>query len=88
MQTTKLDGAISCPACNADLNASSGVGAHTPGAKTLCGYCAAPLVFTTALHVRPMREDEFEDLPAQVKSDMTNIRLRILSAKAKRDAQH
>lgn len=81
-----------CPECKAVLNAARTVQAApvapVAGQITICAYCATPMFFTDTLSVRRMREDEFEVLPTQLKSDMTQVRLRILSAKAKRDAQH
>ena len=64
-----------CPGCGKHVDGALASTVRSPAPKpgdlTVCGYCGVAGVFTDDLQIRALTQDEFVDLPAQTKQDIS-----------------
>lgn len=77
IQTDHRDGRR-CPACDANIEASTGQSVPRPGATGVCVYCRTFLVFTEA-HPRIMTNSEWAALPEDLRVLLTSLRSSLLT---------
>lgn len=71
-----------CPHCENKIEACTNMqaagGGPKPGDLTLCAYCAAALIFTDGLGVRPATPDDLADLDDESRASL--VKAAVVSA--------